>query len=150
MAGMIGGTCNRERSRTVPMIAALGARIHLFVRPEFRERFTALFRDVLACDVRELDFGLPYPILLVAFPDGSAFSAEFSDLAHQPATENPDDANAFRGAWIEFRTGDVPGAQEGLERAGIPSFSHPGSPHRYFAAPGGQVFRLLDLDYRGP
>jgi hypothetical protein len=122
----------------------------LFVRPEFRERFTALFRDVLECDVRELDFGLPHPIVLVAFADGSAFSVEFSDLAFQAAAESPDDNNAFRGAWIEFRTADLPGVHERLDRAGIPSFRHPGSPHRYFAAPGGQVFRVLDLEYRGP
>lgn len=132
------------------MIAALGARVHLFARPEFREPFTALFRDVLECDVRELDFRLPHPILLVAFPDGSAFSVEFSDLAPEPATHNLNDDNAFRGAWIEFRTGDLAAAHDSLDRAGIPSFAHPGSPHRYFAAPGGQVFRLLDLDYRGP
>lgn len=63
------------------MITGLGARVHLFVRPEQRERFTVLFRDVLRCEVRELDFGLPNPILLVSFGDGSAFSVEFSDDA---------------------------------------------------------------------
>jgi hypothetical protein len=40
------------------MIEGLGARVHLFVRPAFRERFIALFRDALQCDVRELDFGM--------------------------------------------------------------------------------------------
>jgi len=132
------------------MIAALGARVHLFVRPEFREHFTALFRDVLKCEVRELEFGPANQLLLVTFQDGSAFSVEFSDSAPQPATNNPNYDNAFKGAWIEFRTSDLPGAHERLDRAGIPSFTHPASPHRYFVAPGGQVFRLLDLDYRGP
>src|SRR5579875_4127799 len=91
-------------------ITALGARVHLFVRPDVRERFTALFRDVLHCDTVELDFGLPYPILLVSFPDGSAFSVEFSDLAPRDAGGAAvDDESAFRGAWIEFRTTAVPG-----------------------------------------
>ena len=64
-----------------PRITALGARVHLFVRPEARERFILLFRDVLRCETKELDFALPYPILLVSFSDGSAFSVEFSNLA---------------------------------------------------------------------
>jgi hypothetical protein len=132
------------------MIAGLGARVHLFVRPELREHFTALFRDVLECDVRELDFGLPHPILLVSFSDGSAFSVEFSDLAPQASPEKPADENSFKGAWIEFRTGDLAGVHQRLDTAGIPSFSHPASPHRYFVAPGGQVFRILDLAYHGP
>ncbi len=132
------------------MLAGFGARVHLFVHPELRGRFTALFRDVLACEVRELDFGLPQPILLVPFPDGSAFSVEFSDLAVLQTHEPIDFAHAFRGAWIEFRTGDVAAVHEALDRAEVPSFSHPASPHRYFSAPGGQVFRILDLAYRGP
>jgi hypothetical protein len=132
-------------------VTALGARIHLFVRPEARERFTALFRDVLGCDTAERDFGLPYPILLVSFPNGSAFSVEFSDLAPEDKGEDSvDDTSAFRGAWIEFRATDVAGFQQKLREASIPEFRHPGSNHVYFSAPGGQVFRLLDVSYVGP
>jgi hypothetical protein len=130
-------------------LAGLGARVHLFVRPDHREAFTALFRDVLESEVVERDFGLQFPILLVKFPDGSAFSVEFSDLATE-SPETVNDSTAFRGAWIEFRTADVEGLQQRLRDAGIPSFTHAGSPHTYFAAPGGQVFRLLDLTYHGP
>jgi hypothetical protein len=132
------------------MIAGLGARVHLFVRPEERERFAALFRDVLQCDVRELEFGLPYPIVRVSFPDGSAISIEFTQLVPPEAHAPINDANALRGAWIEFRTADVSAVQQRLDDAGVPSFSHPGSAHRYFCAPGGQVFRIIALDYRGP
>jgi hypothetical protein len=131
------------------MISGLGARAHLFVRPEFRKHFTALFRDVLQCDVRELDFGPAFPILLVSFPDGSAFSVEFSEMA-PPSPEHLDYEHVLKGAWMEFRTGDLASVHERLDEAGIPSFTHPASPHRYFVAPGGQVFRVLDLAYRGP
>lgn len=132
-------------------ITALGARVHLFVRPGARERFTFLFRDVLGCDAVELDFGLAYPVLLVSFGDGSRFSVEFSDLAPEDeAGTTLDDQTAFRGAWIEFRTTDVPGYQRRLREAGIREFRHAGSTHVYFSAPGGQVFRLIDVAYDGP
>jgi hypothetical protein len=132
-------------------VTALGARVHLFVRPEARARFTALFRDVLGCDAVELDFGLAHPVLLVSFGDGSRFSVEFSDLGPKDEVESTlDDQTAFRGAWIEFRTTDVPGYQRRLREAGIREFRHPGSTHVYFSAPGGQVFRLIDVAYDGP
>jgi hypothetical protein len=132
-------------------ITGLGARLHLFARPGANERFIWLFKDVLGCDTVDRDFGLPYPILLVSFPDGSAFSVEFSDLAPEDkGGDSVNDTSAFRGAWIEFRTTDVPGFQHKLREAGIPEFRHPGSTHVYFSAPGGQVFRLLDVPYDGP
>jgi catechol 2,3-dioxygenase-like lactoylglutathione lyase family enzyme len=140
-----------EPSAPAARVTALGARVHLFVRPELREAFTALFRDVLGCEVAEREFGLPYPVLLVSFGDGSAFSVEFSELAPEdPGGPVLDDERAFRGAWIEFRATDVPALQRRLRDAGVREFTHPGSPHAYFAAPGGQVFRLLDVSYRGP
>lgn len=132
-------------------IVGLGARVHLFVQPSARDRFTALFRDVLGCEVLERDFGLEHPILLVPFPDGSAFSVEFTSLA--PGGVPGDtiaDHQALRGAWIEFRTSDLAGDQQKLRDADIPSFQHAGSSHIYFSAPGGQVFRLLDVNYKGP
>jgi hypothetical protein len=134
-----------------PMLTSLGARVHLFVQPGSREAFAQLFRDVLRCSVVERDFGLPYPVLLVSFDDGSAFSVEFTELAPTAgAAEGIDDEHAFRGAWIEFRTRELDGTLAALRAAGVPEFRHPGSTHSYFVAPGGQVFRILDIDYRGP
>jgi hypothetical protein len=132
-------------------IVELGARVHLFVQPRVREEFTSLFRDVLGCDVVERDFGLANPILLVAFDNGSRFSVEFTELAPPEVTGRTiDDEQAFRGAWIEFRTTDLEGYQQKLRSAGIPAFKHTGSVHTYFSAPGGQVFRLIDVAYDGP
>lgn len=102
-------------------------------------------------ETKDLDFGLPYPIQLVSLTDGSRFSVEFSDLApEQTSGDAVDDETAFRGACIEFRTTDVPFYQQRLREAGIPEFCHPGSSHTYFSAPGGQVFRLIDVSYEGP
>ena len=132
-------------------MSGLGARVHLFVRPESRERFMALFRDVLDCEIVELAFGLGWPIILVRFGDGSAFSVETSELAlTEPAIEAVSDGSVLRGAWIEFRTDDPAGYTRRLTEAGIPQFRHPGSNHTYFSAPVGQVFRLLDDAYVGP
>ena len=131
-------------------LASLGARVHLFVHPDARADFTRVFRDVLDCEVRELDFGMPHPVLLVPFADGSAFSVEFSELALPPLAIPVDDATASRGAWIEFRTTRLEHYQSRLGEAGVASFTHSGSSHTYFSAPGGQVFRLLDVGYTGP
>ena len=114
------------------MLAGFGARVHLFVQPELRERFSALFRDTLGCDVHELDFGLSEPIVLVKFPDGSAFSVEFSGLAVPEPPEPIDFAHALRGAWIEFRTGDVGAVHDALDRAGVPELFTSGKPPSVF------------------
>jgi hypothetical protein len=99
----------------------------------------------------ERDFGLAHPILLVPFPDGSAFSVEFTELApDEHIGAAMDDEHAFRGAWIEFRTDNLEHFQQRLRDAGIREFRHAGSRHIYFSAPGGQVFRLLDTAYKGP
>ena len=57
---------------------------------------------------------------------------------------------AAAGAPLLIRTGDPAGYTQRLANAGIPQFRHPGSNHTYFSAPGGQVFRLLDVSYVGP
>ena len=131
-------------------ITAFGPRVHLFVHPDHRAEFTRLFRDVLECKVVEREFGLTHPVLLVQFNDGSGFSVEFTELAEIHAPRPGGDAGAFRGAWIEFRTNDVPGFQQRMREAGLSEFRHTGSNHLYFSAPGGQVFRLLDVAYEGP
>jgi hypothetical protein len=107
-------------------ITALGARVHLFVRPRYCDEFISLFRSVLGCAVADKDFGLAYPIMLVSFSDGSSFSVEFSELAPEDIPgDTMDDGHAFRGPWIEFRTTDVPGYQQKLREAGIRDFRHP-------------------------
>lgn len=127
------------------MIEALGPRVHLFVHPSKREAFISLFRDTLTCQVLERDFGLKHPIVLVAFVNGSAFSVEFSELAPSEPEPPLSDSRALRGAWIEFAARDVAAVHARLDAAGVPTFSHAGSPERYFCAPGGQVFRIVGV-----
>ena len=96
------------------------------------------------------DFELPHQILFVGLDDGSAFSVEFTDLAPPQSPWALDRRRVGApGPWIEFRTADLSGTQERLRKSGIPEFRHPGSSRIYFSAPGGQVFRLLDVTYVG-
>ena len=137
--------------RREPSIRGLSPQVHLFVRPGARGAFTSLFRDTLGCEIAERDFGLQHPIVLVTFSDGSRFSVEFTDLAPESAPgEAVSDERSFRGAWLEFRTTDLAGDQQKLRSARVPEFRHGGSTHAYFVAPGGQVFRLVDVDDAGP
>jgi hypothetical protein len=80
-------------------IVGLGARVHIFVQPRAREAFTSLFRDVLACDVTELDFGLEHPIHLVQFGNDSRFSVEFTELA-PPEHDGDVLAGAIAVGWL--------------------------------------------------
>src|SRR5690348_16302055 len=106
-----------DRSR----LTALGARVHLYVRPAARQRFVELFRDVLGCKVIERYFGMEYPLVLVSFDDGSAFSVDFTESALEESTARPlEDKDALRGAWIEFRTHDAESVQKKLRDASIP------------------------------
>ena len=90
-------------------IVSLGARVRLFVRPKFREKFNSMFRDVLGCKFIEHDLGLPHPLLFVPLSDGSGFSVEFTEAAPEdyPGTAL-DDEHAFPGAWIDFRMNPDP------------------------------------------
>jgi len=93
------------------MIKSLGARVHLYVRPEYRERFIAMFADVLGCQLRELDFGLAHPVALVMFGDRSAFSVEFTDGAQaEPRTRDcgPRERESDRLRATESAVGRVP------------------------------------------
>ena len=62
---------------TAPTIPLAASRYHIVVNtpPE------PLSFQCRGDDVVDRDFGLPYPVLLVTFPDQSSFSAEFSELA---------------------------------------------------------------------
>ena len=133
-----------------PRLVGLAPRIHLFVDASLHDDFVVLFRDVLHQELSERDFGLPYPITLVTFPDRSSFSVEWTERADGADDEAVPAGEPGRGTWIEFRTRDLAATLADLRRAGVPEFRHDASPHAYFRAPGGQVFRVIDIDYRGP
>jgi len=93
--------------------------LHGFAHPDTRQAMQQFYGTLLGCSVRELDFGLKHPIMLITTAGGS-FSVEFVDDASDP--EQP-----WRGAWIEFITDDVPALQQRLRDAKTPEFRHPGA-----------------------
>src|SRR5262245_45106957 len=80
--------------------------------------------------------GRSTPVYAFWFPDGGAFSVEFTEDAL-------DAARARRGAYLELQSDDVSELKEKILAAGIPQVEPFDSPYFYFQAPGGQVWRLV-------
>ena len=119
-------------------MSALGNSVHIYARTESREQLVRCFTDILGGEaVASADApGLPAPILAFRFPGGGALSVEF-------VADALDERQARRGAWLEVRVADPAAVQRKVLAAGLPRLTHPGNDHFYFAAPGGQVLRVV-------
>lgn len=117
---------------------ALSNSVHLYARPEYQERLVWCFTTLLGCEqVISPDAPhLPVPIVAFRFPSGGSLSIEFTPDAL-------DERQARRGAWLELRSDNAAALQRKVVEAGLPRLKHPGNDHFYFAAPGGQVFRIV-------
>lgn len=122
-------------------MTALSNRVHMFARPNVKDQLMTFFTVVLGC---ELAFssdsanapGQTAPILAFVFPGGGVLSVDFTEDAL-------DEEHARRGLWIELQAEDAPALQRRVLAAGLPRVSYPGNDHFYFAAPGGQVMRIV-------
>lgn len=117
---------------------ALSYNVHIYARPESKERLAWCFTALLGCEtVISSDApNLPVPVRAFRFPGGGALSVEFTDDAL-------DEQQARRGAWLEIKADDAAVLQRKVLDAGLPQLKHPANDHFYFAAPGGQVFRIV-------
>lgn len=117
---------------------AVSNRVHIFARPEIKERLTWCFTTVLRCNPPgSLDGpGITEPILAFRFPAGGSLSVEFTDDA-------PEERHAHRGAWLEIQADDPAILREKILTAGLPQVHYPATTTFYFAAPGGQVFGIV-------
>ncbi|SRR5712692_9242847 len=116
---------------------ALGNRVHIFARPNVKEKLTWCFTTVLggrAAGTVNAP-GLTEPILAFAFPNGGSLSVEFSD-------EALDEPLARRGAWLEVKADDPAALKQRILEAGFAPVKHPATDSFYFAAPGGQILRI--------
>ena len=117
---------------------ALSNSIHLYARPETKEKFLEFFTSILGLEAVESSdaLGSSEPIYAFEFSNGAGLSVEFTEDAL-------DDQHAQRGAWLELRTDDAMGLQQKVQAFGLPRVVHPYTPFFYIQAPGGQVFRIV-------
>lgn len=54
-----------------------------------------------------------------------------------------EEGRARRGAWLEMGANDPSALKKPILDAGLPEVKYLGNGHFYFAAPGGQVLRIL-------
>jgi hypothetical protein len=117
---------------------ALSNSVHLYARPDTKEKFLYFFTTILGLEAVESSdaTGSQEPIYAFRFSNGASLSVEFTEDAL-------DDRHALRGAWLELRTDDAAGLQQKVLAAGLTRVIHPFTPFFYIQAPGGQVFRIV-------
>jgi catechol 2,3-dioxygenase-like lactoylglutathione lyase family enzyme len=116
---------------------ALSSSVHIYARPEAREKLLEFFTDMLGLPaVKSSDArGAPEDIYAFGFSNGAWLSVEFTEDAL-------DDQHAQRGAWLELKVDEAEDLQRRLLAAGLQRVVHPYTPFFYIQAPGGQVFRI--------
>ena len=122
---------------------ALSNSIHLYARPDAKEKFLEFFTHILGLKAVESSdaVGSAKPIYAFAFSNGAGLSVEFTEDALS-------DQQALRGAWLELRTDDAEGLQQRVQAFGLKKVVHPYTPFFYVQAPGGQVFRIISSKKR--
>jgi Glyoxalase/Bleomycin resistance protein/Dioxygenase superfamily len=115
--------------------------IHMYARPDTKEKLLEFFTDILGLQALESSdaVGSPEPIYAFAFSNGAGLSVEFTEDAL-------DDQQGQRGAWLELRTDDALELQQKVLAAGLSRVVHPYTPFFYIQAPGGQVFRIVSSE----
>ncbi len=118
---------------------ALSNSIHLYARPDTKEKLLEFFTSILGLEAVESSdsvVGSPEPIYGFTFSNGAGLSVEFTADALS-------DQQAQRGAWLKLRTNDAVELQQKVLAFGLKRVIHPYTPFFYVQAPGGQVFRIV-------
>jgi hypothetical protein len=114
-------------------MAQIGLNHHLNVANTLKRETRALYEGVLEARMHS-----PRPeVEIFTFANGSGIGVSYIDPA-----EALTPAQHRRAVWLEFEVDDEPAAVAGLARLGLEPFEYFDKAHRYFQAPGGQVFRL--------
>ncbi len=118
---------------------ALSNSIHLYARPDTKEKFLKFFTHILGLEAAESSDSVmdsPEPIYSFTFSNGASLSVEFIEDALS-------DQQAQRGAWLELRTNDAVELQQKVQAFGLKRVIHPYTSFFYVQAPGGQVFKIV-------
>ena|SRR5712692_6236989 len=114
-------------------MAQIGLNHRLSVAKTFQKETRALYQGVLGATVQS-----PRPDLEVfTFANGSGIGVYYVDPG-----EALTPAQHMKAIWLEFEVDDEPAVIAGLEKLGMRAFEYFDKAHKYFQAPGGQVFRL--------
>lgn len=101
------------------------------VRPGHRDAMRALFLKVFDAALSTPMDGLD----LFKLSDGLSVGVFYEDDAL-------DEAQARKGAWLEFAVDDAAAGAALLEKLGVARVAYSDTTHAYFQAPGGPVFRV--------
>ena len=116
----------------------LTSRVHMYARPTVRDELIRFFTEILGVPmIPTADSGPNAPsVVAFSFGNGASLSVEFTE----PALGDDD---ARRGAWLELAVDDPKEMMARVLGAGLRRVNHPTTRYFYFAAPGGQVFRIV-------
>lgn len=122
---------------------ALSNRLHMFARPEIRDKLIDFYTNILGCEVLVIPdaTGQPMPIIAFVFSNGASLSVEFT-------ADAPDEEQARHGAWFELKTDDAATLKKKVLELGLPKVEYSGNDFFYFQAPGGQVLRIASTSER--
>ncbi len=115
----------------------IGNNVRITVARGHRPALARMFTEALGCSVIQPPGATDMEVFLF---EGGGIGAYYvdDDRALTPA-------QARDGAWLEFLVADPEEARVALAAQGIEPFEYHDREHLYFAAPGGQVFRLAAL-----
>ncbi len=125
---------------------SFGTHYLLTIAQSERQKVRDFYAGLLGCQLQSSDGqtqNIPDNIDLFVFPGEEVVGMQYTEKADEILTT----AEHRRGCWMEIKTDDVEGLKQKLRDFGvqeITDFWDPG--HFYFHAPGGQVYRLLQLE----
>ena len=125
---------------------AFGTHYLLTIAQSERQRVRDFYTGLLGCQLQSSDGetqNIPDNLDLFVFPGEEIVGVQYTEQLNEVLTP----AEHRRGCWMEIKTDDIEGLKQKLLDFGvqeITDFWDPG--HFYFHAPGGQVYRLIQID----
>lgn len=114
-------------------MSQIGPNHHLSVANTLKQQTRALYQGVLGATVKS-----PRPDTeIFSFADGSGIGVSYVDPGQALTPEQH-----LKAIWLEFEVEDEKATVAKLEALEMRPFEYFDKAHKYFQAPGGQVFRL--------
>jgi hypothetical protein len=111
----------------------IGLNHRLSVAKTLKEETRSLYEGVLGATVKSPRTDVE----IFTFSNGSGIGVFYVDPADALTP-----AQHINAIWLEFEVDDVPAIAARLERLEMRPFEYFDKDHKYYQAPGGQVFRL--------